>query len=184
MRRIHSFIAVSLDGFYAGEDGDLDWHNVDDQFEAFAAEQLAAAGAVIYGRKTYEGMADYWPTNDARRDDPEVARLMNDTDKIVFSKTLTRADWGPARLVSTDLAHAVENLKAEDGPDLLILGSPSLTASFVRHRLLDELRLMVMPVLLGLGQSLFEGLGERTSLELVNVRTFRNGNVLLTHHPV
>jgi dihydrofolate reductase len=183
MRKLYSFMVVSLDGFYEGPNGEFDWPVVDQEFNEFAIEQLHDTDALLFGRVTYEGMAAYWPTPAAREDDPVVAELMNSLPKVVMSTTLTAADWGDTRLVGGNVAEETAKLKQEPGKGLAIMGSPNLTVSLLGMGLVDELRVMVHPILLAGGRSLFRTLGDQLPLELLQTRTFRSGNVLLTYRP-
>ena len=183
MRRLVLFNMVTLDGYFAGPAGEIDWHRVDSEFNDFAVEQLNSAGSLIFGRLTYEIMASYWPTTQAIDDDPLVAKKMNNIPKFVFSRTLDQVDWENTRLVKNDAAAEVAKLKQQAGGDLFIFGSANLASSLTRHGLIDEYRLMVNPVLLGNGQPLFENLDHRLSLNLVRTKTFRSGNVLLYYRP-
>lgn len=182
MRTLASYIGISLDGFYEGPAQEFDFFVVDDEFIQFSAEQLDAAGTLIFGRTTYQGMAEYWPTPDAMRDSPAVAERMNSTPKIVVSSTLTSADWSPTEVVD-DAAAGIGTLKTDDGQDLLVLGSPALTANLAHLGLLDELRIMVNPVALGAGKSLFHSMHDRLDLRLLDTHVFSSGNVLLTYRP-
>jgi dihydrofolate reductase len=128
-------------------------------------------------------MASYWPTPAAREDDPVVAELMNTLPKIVVSTTLASADWNNTRLVGGNVAEEVAKLKQEPGKGLAIMGSPNLTVNLVGMGLVDELRVMVNPVVLGGGRSLFRSTEKRLPLELLQTRAFRSGNVLLTYRP-
>jgi dihydrofolate reductase len=183
MRKLYSFMVVSLDGFYEGPNGEFDWPNVDEEFNEFGIQQLHDTDVLLFGRATYEGMAAYWPTPAAREDDPVVAELMNTVPKIVVSTTLTAADWNNTRLVGGNVAEEIAKLKQEPGKGLAIFGSPNLTVSLLGMGLVDELRVMVHPILLGGGRSLFRTLDDRLPLELLQTRTFRSGNVLLTYRP-
>jgi dihydrofolate reductase len=183
MRRIFAFLVASVDGYYEGPNQEFDWPVVDDEFNRFAIEQLEEVDTLIFGRKTYEGMASYWPTPAAEQGDPEIAARMNGLDKIVISTTLDEATWANTRLVKDDAAGELAKLKQQPGKDLVILGSSSLTVSLLRAGLVDELRIMVMPVVLGDGHSLFRTAEERISLKLVGVKAFDSGNVWLTYHP-
>ncbi|HET9289955.1 MAG TPA: dihydrofolate reductase family protein [Actinomycetes bacterium] len=183
MRKLYSFMVVSLDGFYEGPNGEFDWPVVDQEFNEFSIEQLHDTDALLFGRVTYEGMAAYWPTPAAREDDPVVAELMNSLPKMVVSTTLTAADWGDTRLVVGNVAEEIAKLKQEPGKSLAIMGSPNLTVSLLGMGLVDELRVMVHPILLGGGRSLFRTLGDRLPLQLLQTRTFSSGNVLLTYRP-
>jgi dihydrofolate reductase len=183
MRKLILFNMATLDGFFAGPNGEIDWHRVDEEFNQFAIEQMANADALLFGRVTYEMMAGYWPTPAARADDPEVAGRMNDISKFVASRTLARADWENTRLINQDIAAAVAQLKQQPGKDMLLFGSANLAATLTQQRLIDEYRIMVNPVVLGRGKPLFEDVREPLALRLLRTRTFRNGNVLLSYEP-
>jgi dihydrofolate reductase len=179
MMKIILFNMMTLDGFFEGKNGSIDWHKVDDEFNEFSVEQLQYAEGLIFGRKTYELMASYWPTPAALRDDPAVANQMNNISKIVFSRSLAQVDWENTRLVKGDAADAVRQLKAQSPGDWFIFGSADLVCSLIPHNLIDEYRIMLNPVILGSGRPLFQNIQSPLELKLVNSRTFGNGNVLL-----
>lgn len=181
MRKLFAFNMVSLDGFFEGPNRDIDWHNVDDEFNQFAVEQTGTVGAILFGRVTYELMASYWPTPAAQADDPQVAQLMNTLPKVVFSRTLESTEWGNTRLIKDNAAEEVLRMKQEPGNDLAIFGSANLLASLMQKGLVDEHRVLVNPVLLGRGTPLFKDTGQKVNLKLVRTRTFQNGNVLLVY---
>jgi dihydrofolate reductase len=183
MRNVASFIFISLDGFYKGSNGELDWPNVDAEFHAFAARQLDDAGAIAFGRTTYEHMNAYWPTEQAMADDPDMTTRMNDKEKLVFSRTIAHGDWSGTTVLRGEATERVAELKAASGEELLVIGSAHLTADLAQAGLLDELRIMIFPILLGQGRSLFEDLGRRLPLALLGVRQFDSGNVLLNYRP-
>jgi dihydrofolate reductase len=174
---------VTLDGYYEGRDHDINWHNVDAEFNDFAIAQLNEVDTLLFGRRTYEMMASYWPTPGAKQDDPIVAGKMNSLPKIVFSNTLSTVGWENTRLVKGSFAQEISALKAESGKDLIIFGSSDLAVTFLQQELLDECRIMVNPVILGAGKTLFEGIDEKLNLKLVNTKSFRSGNVLLYYQP-
>ena len=184
MRKLLSFMVVTLDGYYEGPEGEFDWPNVDDEFNEFAISQINDIDTLLFGRATYEGMADYWPTPAAGDDDPEIAHLMNTIPKIVFSGSLDRADWQNTRLVKDGVAETIAELKQQPGKDLAFFGSPTLTASLIEQGLVDELRVMVHPILLGAGKPLFSGLSRRVPVELLRTTVFHSGNVMLVYRPV
>ncbi len=183
MRRVLFFMMVSLDGYYEGKDRQIDWHNVNEEFNDFAIQQLNEVDTLLFGRVTYDMMASYWPTPQARTDDPVVAEKMNNTPKLVFSHSLRDAKWENTRLVKDDFAAEVTRLKAQPGKDMIIFGSSDLAVSFLEHGLLDECRIMINPVVLGQGKSLFTGIHDRLKLKLLKTRTFHSGNVLLYYQP-
>jgi dihydrofolate reductase len=183
VRRLSSLLVSTLDGFYEGPNQEFDWPNADEEFNEFGIEQLDDTDVLLFGRVTYEGMAAYWPSEGARQDDPKVAELMNSLPKLVVSTTLASADWHNARLVRDNVAEELTKLKQQPGKGLAVLGSPTLTVSLIGMGLLDELRVLVNPVGLGAGRSLFRSADRRLRLELLQTRTFRSGNVLLTYRP-
>ncbi|HZT98215.1 MAG TPA: dihydrofolate reductase family protein [Ktedonobacteraceae bacterium] len=184
MRKVFLFMMVTVDGFFEGPNHEIDWHNVDEEFNEFAIQQLNDIDTLLFGRLTYELMASYWPTPSAREDDPVVADKMNSMPKLVFSKTLDKAEWSNSRLVKEHIAEEVSKLKQQQGGDLAIFGSSDLTVSLLEMGLVDELRIMVNPVVLGSGKRLFEGIHETLKLKLLKTRTFRSGNVLLYYQPL
>ena len=184
MRKVFLFMMVTLDGFFEGPDHEIDWHNVDEEFNDFAIDQLNEVDALLFGRVTYEGMASYWPTQLAIEDDPIIAGKMNAVPKIVFSRTLDKAEWNNSRLVKENVAEEVLQLKQQQGRDLAIFGSANLTMSLLQMGLIDELRLMVNPVVLGKGRPLFTGIQDKLNLRLLKTRVFRSGNVLLYYQPI
>lgn len=183
MRKVILQNMISLDGYFQGADGDISWHNVDAEFNEYAIEVLNNLGGLLFGRVTYELMASYWPTPAASTDDPIVAGKMNTLPKVVFSRTLAKADWDNTRLVRDDAEKEVLKLKQQPGRDLAIFGSSELAVTLMQHGLIDEYRVFVNPVILGKGKSLFHGLSSPQKVTLLNAKPFRSGNVLLTYQP-
>ena len=122
MRKIFAFIMTTLDGYYEGPNQGFDFWVVDEEFEEFSVEQLDEVDTLLFGRVTYEGMASYWPTPAAERDDPRVAATMNGLSKIVVSRTLEKAEWANTRLIKEDVAQGLRELKQQPGKDIAILG--------------------------------------------------------------
>ncbi len=166
---------VSLDGYFEGDNHDLSWHNVDEEFVRFADAQLDEADTLVFGRKTYEMMAAYWPNETA---EDSTAVRMNKTQKIVFSRAALTHEWENT-VASTDLVTKMTELKSQDGKDIAVLGSSHLGKEMLEAGLLDEVRIMVNPVLVGSGSTLFKGLSKRLTLK--STRAFQSGNVLLTY---
>ena len=183
MRKLILMMSVSLDGFFEGPDHELDWHMVDDELHRHFNELLGAMGAFLDGRVTYELMADYWPTADADPASPapiaEFARIWRDMPKIVFSRTLERAEWNTS-VVRDVVPDEIIELKAQPGGDL-VLGGADLAATFMRLDLIDEYRIYVHPVVVGRGRPLFPPSDDKINLRLVETRTFGNGVVLLRY---
>lgn len=184
MRKLFSFMMTSLDGYFEGPDHEIDWHHTDEEFAEFAARQLDEADTLVFGRVTYRMMAGFWPTPAGEQADPMVAAKMNDTAKIVVSRTLDRADWAGTRLVRENVAEEFTRLKREPGRDIAVLGSSVLTVSLLELGLVDEVRIMVNPVVLGGGNPLFGTARRRIELELLRTRPFTSGNVLHCYRPV
>lgn len=183
MRNLVVFNLVTLDGYFAGPDGDISWHNVDAEFQEYAEKNSNSGNTLLFGRVTYELMASYWPSPDALKNDPVVAQGMNNSPKIVFSRTLNRADWTNTRLVKDDMLGEVRKLKEQSGKDLTILGSGSIVAQLAHAGLIDEYQVLLNPVVLGKGKTMFDGIKNMITLKLTRTRTFGNGNVLLCYKP-
>lgn len=182
MKKVICQLSVSLDGFFEGPEHQLDWHLVDEEFNAYAIETLRASRTLIMGRHTYELMAGYWPT--AEGNHPVVKDLMNQTPKLVFSRTLKAVDWQQSTLAVGSPAEETARLKRGRGGGLLWVGGSSLAAAFLEQGLLDELRLIVTPVLLGKGRTVLDAITRRHSLKLLSARSFKSGSVILAYQPL
>jgi dihydrofolate reductase len=181
MRRIVVMMSISLDGLIEGPNRELDWHLVDDELHNDFNRQLGAMSVFLNGRIMFELMAEFWPTADQ---DPastapmiEYARIWRDTPKMVYSKTLTRADWNTT-IVRDVLPADIERLKAEPGGDMS-LGGADVAAAFQRHDLIDAYRLYMHPIVLGRGKPLFPRSDARIDFRLADTRPFGNGVVML-----
>jgi len=184
MRKLSVFNLVTLDGYFAGEGGDISWHTVDEEFQELAKAASNSGNTLLFGRKTYQLMESFWPTPEAIRTDPIVAAGMNKAEKVVFSRTLQMADWNNTRLVKDDMLVEIRRLKQGDGMGLTVLGSGSIVAQLAQEGLIDEYQVLLNPIVLGRGKTMFEGIRGRIFLKLIKTRTFGNGNVLLTYEPV
>jgi len=188
--KLFTFMTISLDGFFEGRDHDISWHNVDDELNKFAIELLRETDTILFGRRTYELFEDFWPkaVDDPKisKDNLEKARLINNMNKVVFSKTLTkveeRENWRNVKLIRDVNSEEIKRWKRESGKDLCIGGS-NLALSFAQLGLIDEIRIMVDPIVLGEGTRLFEGIKDKLNLSLLKTRTFKSGNVLLYYQP-
>jgi dihydrofolate reductase len=183
MRNIYLFNMMTLDGFFEGANNEIDWHKVDGEFNEFAEHQLNGTDTLLFGRRTYDLMASYWPTEAAITNDPTIAEKMNAMPKIVFSKTLSKAEWNNTRLIKKDVKEEVLKLKHHPGKDIGIFGSSNLAATFIQLGLIDEYRIMINPVILGPGKSLFKGIADKQNLKLIRTKIFDSGNVLLCYRP-
>lgn len=170
--------AVSLDGFSCADDSEFQQHVfgvVDDELDAFFIESLGRAGTHIMGRVTYGGMSDHWPS----RTGP-IPDIMNDIPKVVFSRTLDRAEWTESQIARGDTAEEIAKLKQASGGEILAHGGFSFMQSLVQENLVDELRLYIFPVALGHGTSIFATVDQLTPYRLASSREFPSGVVLQT----
>jgi dihydrofolate reductase len=183
-RKLGMFNNVSLDGYFTDAEGDMSFakpQGHDDEHLEFIRQNARGGSVLVFGRVTYEMMASFWPTDMAKQMMPEVAKTMNTSPKLVFSRTLKKADWAGTTLLSGDPATEIARLKKEDGPDMTVLGSGRIAAQLAQAGLFDEIGLMVIPVVLGQGRTLFEDVTGRPRLKLKQARPFRSGNVYLTY---
>jgi len=182
MRRLVLMMGVSLDGLVArpGKFGASGWGlpPEDSALKARKLDWLGDAGLHLMGRATYEEMAGFWPTSD-----DEYAKPMNDLPKVVFSRTLTKADWPQSTIASGDLADEISALKREPGKDLIAWGGATFAQSLTRLGLVDEYRLVVQPVALGDGLPLFAGLTAPFVLDLIEAQAYADGAVLHIYRP-
>lgn len=186
MRKLIVFNHVTLDGYFVSHDGDFNWarNTIDDpEYAAFESENAKGDAELIFGRVTYDLMAKYWPTPLAAQHAPTVAEGLNRMKKIVFSRTLDHASWANTRVISGDLISAIRRLKNEPGPDMLIMGSGSIIAQLAPEGLIDEYQMMVDPVALGSGRSMFEGIPQKLALRQTKSRSFKSGKTFLCYEP-
>jgi dihydrofolate reductase len=185
MRKLIVFNSISLDGYFTDANNDMSWaHKNDPEWNEFTSENAQGGGILLLGRVTYDLMASFWPTEAAKQMMPEVAEGMNNLQKVVFSRTMDKADWKNTKLVKGNLIEEVKKMKDESGDGLVILGSGSIVSQLSEHRLIDEYQCVIVPVVLGKGRTMFEGMTERLNLKRTNARTFENGNVVLSYEPV
>jgi len=187
MRKIIVFNLVTVDGYFAGPNGELDWHNYDAEMSAFSTEQMQTLGALMFGETTYELMASYWTTEDGIKGEPVVAEIMNSIRKYVFSPTMKDVEDGPV-WKNVTVVHEIKKeeiikWKEEEGKDIAIFGSGTIVSQLTELGLIDEYRLVVNPLILGAGKPLFANLKGRHDLKLINTKVFNNGNVLLYYAP-
>ncbi|NYF90815.1 dihydrofolate reductase family protein [Tunturiibacter empetritectus] len=184
MRRLMVFNISSVDGYIADANGDMSWaRQQDKEWNEFTQGNAKGDGTMLFGRKTYDLMAGFWPTSTATAMMPEVAERMNSAKKVVFSRSMESAGWKNTTLVKTDPVETVRKMKAEAGEGMVIFGSGTLVAQLTGAGLIDEYQIAVMPVVLGGGKTMFEGLEEKVKLTLTKHRVFGNGSVLLHYEP-
>lgn len=185
MRKIYMFNRTSLDGFFAGLDGNIDWFIPDPEVDR-DIHQMMNPDSCLFGRVTYQLFENYWPMVARNPDAPAGAKTManelNTMNKLVFSRTLDKLSWENSRLMKRNLVEEVKQLKQGDGKDLVIFGSGSIVQQLAGEDLIDEYLILVTPIALGAGKSLFAGVNH-SNFKLVEVKSYRSGNVLLHYAP-
>jgi dihydrofolate reductase len=181
MRKIVMFNRISLDGYFAGPHGEIDWF-IHDLAVDVALHELISPDTFLSGRVTYQMFENYWPAvgrdASAPQDARKIADELNQMTKVVFSKTLKEVTWQNSKLVAGDVVGETSKLKEGDGSDIVIFGSGSIVQQLASVGLIDEYLIVVTPVVLGAGKSFFEDV-EQFSLKLLETRNFNTGNVLL-----
>jgi len=185
MRKIIVSMNVTLDGYMAGPECELDWHfkSWNEEMARATAEQLSRADTILLGGITYRGMASYWTSTPvsllAPREDLDFADMLNRYPKVVFSKSMSTVNWNNSRLAKKDIAVEVDELKHEPGKDMIIYGSGKIVTILTKLGLVDEFRMWVHPVVIGCGKPLFKDLQKALQLQLFKTETFRSGVVIL-----
>ena len=191
MRKIYLFMLTTLDGFFEGPNHDISWHNVDQEFNEFAVEQTSLVDTMLFGRRTYQLFEGFWPDAhklpDITKEDLVVAQIINNGKKIVFSKTLQsvseKENWKNVHLEKEVDPGFITKLKKQPGKDIAVFGSSNLGVSLLEKGLLDEVRILLNPIVIGKGTPLFHGLKNKMDFKLTKSRNFASGNVLLYYHP-
>lgn len=184
MRKLNAFNFTTINGYYKGPDQDISWHRHGSEENEYSAQSLQTESILLFGRVTYEMMAGYWPTADAIHNNPSVANGMNRAEKIVFSTTLKNVAWNNTTIVGENIIDYVKKLKLTPGNDLAILGSGSIITQFADHGLIDEYQIMIDPVAIGRGTSIFSGLKQTLNLQLKEFKHFKSGTILLNYQPL
>lgn len=194
-RRIVMFNRVTADGYFAGPDGDLGWVVPDPELDRAAAARLSERGTILFGRRTYEMFASFWPQVVAEtptapnphapgRGSPEMRAMgvwLNESEKFVFSTSLRDATWANSHLRPTLEPKEIAKLKRQPGGDILIFGSGSIVSQLTEHELIDEYQFVVNPVLLGGGRPLVRDVSSQLSLKLAEAKAYPSGNVMLRY---
>jgi dihydrofolate reductase len=185
MPKLVAYNAVSLDGYFTDANGDMSWaHKRDPEWQAFVSENASGGGRLLFGRVTYDLMASFWPTALAAQSNPIVVERMNSLQKFVFSRKLDKVTWNNTTLLKGDMASEIRELKQQPGANIVIMGSGSVVAQLADAGLIDEYQIVLNPVVVGNGRTLFEGVKKKLPMKLANSRTFSNGNVVLFYEPM
>jgi len=186
MKKMFLFMMVSLDGFMEGNNHDLSWHNADAEFIDFAMEQASDIGTIFFGKNTYQLMEGFWPSDQAAEE--KETNFMINTPKVVFSTTLSEVHetekWKNITLKHDVNPDEIKKLKKGSKKDIAVFGSNNLCITLLKLGLMDEIRIMVNPIVLGSGTRLFQGISRKLNLLLTDTRKFKNGNILLTYVPL
>jgi len=181
MAKLIVSMMVSLDGFIEGPNKELDWHVFDDEMEAFMLKFFDGIGTLLFGRVNYQLMEQYWPSGNAKDDQPRIAAFMNELPKIVYSKTLTDVQWQNARLGAKDIRTEVEELKKESAKNLVVFGGANIVHHLIDLNLIDEFQMIINPIILGGGTPFFKEPTKMAKLDLISSRQMACGNVVLTY---
>lgn len=177
MAKLHAFTFITLDGYYKGENEDINWHKHGEEEGEFSTESSGGNNIIVFGRKTYEMMYSFWPTDMAYDSFPVIADNMNKAEKLVISSSMQKAEWQNTSVCNS--LDQLDEIKRNSRNDLTILGSGSIVNQLTDRKLIDEYMIMVDPVAIGKGNGLFEGIKENLDLELTHSRIFKSGVVLL-----
>jgi dihydrofolate reductase len=187
MRKIITTMWVTLDGFIAGPNSEMDWVMVDEEMGKYENDLVSSADTLLLGRVTYQSFAGSWPhvpdNPNVSEGEKEYARKLNAMRKLVFSRTLESVEWNNSTLVKEVVPEDIEKLKHEPGRDMVIYGSASLVRTLTNLGLIDEYQILVHPVILGSGKPLFQDIQHQVKLELVNTKTHPSGVVVLSYQP-
>ena len=178
MRNVVLMMTTSIDGYVAAPHGHAGGMPEPEELKQWKLDRIRRAGTHIMGRVSYEAMASVWPNENG-----VYADVMNEIPKVVFSKTLTQATWAESRIASGDLAEDIDRLRHEPGGVILAHGGAIFVDALIRDGLIDEYRLVLHPVVIGHGSSLFSALREPLRLDLVEARTFRGGTAIHVYRP-
>ncbi|HTA60918.1 MAG TPA: dihydrofolate reductase family protein [Bacteroidia bacterium] len=182
MSKLTSFTFISLNGFFKGKNEDTSWHHHGGEAGKFANDASSADNILLFGRKTYEMMVSFWPTAMAAEMFPIVAKNMNKSEKIVCSKTLKKVDWENTTIMQGDIVEQIKQLKQNTKKNITILGSGSLLTQLTDAGLIDQYTIMLNPVALGKGTSVFEGIQSNLELKLVSSRVFEKDGIVLFNY--
>jgi dihydrofolate reductase len=179
MRKIISFMHISLDGFVAGLNGEMDWIKVDEEIFDYVGKRISEGDTALYGRVTYEMMENYWPAAagkpTATRHDIEHSKWYSKVHKVVLSKTMKDTGLNNTKIISSNLSDRINEIKQQGDKDILLFGSPAATHSLIQLNLIDGYWLFVNPIILGRGIPLFAGIKDKIKLNLLTTRQFTCG---------
>jgi dihydrofolate reductase len=187
MRKLKLQVQISVDGYIAGPQGEMDWitWNATEDFINYVTELTDSSDTMLLGRKLAEGFIPYWTSIIANPEDPQYsfAKKMIDTPKIVFSKTLDKSIWDNTAVAKDDLAAEINRIKNQEGKDIIMYGGAEFVSSVIKAGLIDEYHLFVNPAAVGKGMAIFNTLEGCQKLSLVKATPLKNGIVILCYQP-
>lgn len=179
MRKIISFMHISLDGFVAGVNGEMNWIKVDEEIFDYVGKRISEGDTALYGRVTYQMMENYWPSAadkpSATKHDIEHSKWYNKVHKVVLSKTMKDEGGTNMKIIGDNLSDRINEIKQQSGKDILLFGSPTATHSLIQLNLIDGYWLFVNPIILGRGIPLFVDIKDKIKLNLLTTRQFTSG---------
>lgn len=184
MRKVTAFIFTTLNGFFETPNHEISWHRHGGEENKYSDDSLQVGNILLFGRRTYEMMYSFWPTEMAAEMYPETAKGMNKSEKIVFSNSLKKAEWNNTKIIGGNIVEEMTRLKKKKGNDMTILGSGSIVSLFADAGLIDKYQIMIDPVAIGNGTTLFNGLKNKLDLKLTDTKIFKSGVVLLCYNPL
>lgn len=183
MRKLNVFNFITLNGYFEGPNHDINWHRHGGEENKYSDDSLQAGNILLFGRRTYEMMYCFWPTPMAAEMFPETAKGMNTSEKIVFSNTIKKAEWNNTKVICGDIVEEMKRLKNTKGNDMTILGSGSIVSLFAETGLVDGYQIMIDPVAIGEGTTIFKGIKQKLDLKLIEIKSFKSGVILLSYEP-
>jgi dihydrofolate reductase len=181
MRKVVFDHLLSLDGYFGGANDEIDWFAFDEDSLEWSRKLLRSASSIVMGRRTFELMAQYWPTPQARKEEPYISERMTELPKLVFSRTLDSSGWENTRFERRPVAEVIREEKRGSGGHILVLGSSSIVASLWKEHLVDEVHVRIQPIVLGKGRPLFPKSESRQPLALKECRMFPSGVAALQY---
>ncbi|MBK8823860.1 MAG: dihydrofolate reductase [Anaerolineales bacterium] len=181
MRKLKLQVQMTVDGFIAGPNGEMDWTSAewDNELKKYVGGLTESVDCIILGRKLAQGFIPYW----ASHPEQEGADIFNGTKKVVFTKTLEKSEWTDTVLAKGDLVEEIAQLKKQAGQDMIAYGGAAFVSALIKHRLIDELHLFINPTAIGSGMTIFKELDGRQNLKLVKSTSFDSGIVVLKYEP-
>ncbi len=181
MKKIIAVEWLSLDGYFSRENNETDWFVWDKEMEAYYKEMFKDFDTILFGSTTYKIMADYWPKSPSTDESSDIKNFMNNSRKIVFSKTLNNTEWNNSEVMKEISSEKIIAMKQAIGKDIVIFGSGSVVSHLTTLKLIDEYKFLINPVFLGNGKTIFKNEEAKAKLKYLNSKTFGNGNIMLQY---